>query len=116
MVLRRTTGIPIAIEVAFVILSEISVNIAPFPAGVGVAGIAIGFAAQHLVRDVLYGFIMLVEGWYSKCDVVRVAGVAGLVEDITLRRTVLRDLDGIVHSVPTGRSPLPATSPRIGPG
>ena len=102
MALRRTTGILIIMVVAFVILSEVGVNIAPFLAGVGVAGIAIGFAAQHLVRDLLNGFIMLVEDWYSKGDVVRVAGIAGLVEDITLRRTVLRDLDGIVHSVPNG--------------
>jgi small conductance mechanosensitive channel len=102
MAVRRTTGFLIVVAVVFVVLSEVGVNIAPFLAGVGIAGIAVGFAAQHLVRDVLNGLIMLVEDWYSKGDVVRVAGIAGLVEDITLRRTVLRDLDGIVHSVPNG--------------
>jgi len=102
LALRRTVGVLLAVAVAFVILAEVGVNIAPFLAGLGIVGVAVGFAAQHLVRDVLNGLIMLVEDWYSKGDVVRVAGISGLVEDITLRRTVLRDLDGIVHSVPNG--------------
>jgi small conductance mechanosensitive channel len=102
LALRRTVGVLLAVAVAFVILAEVGVNIAPFLAGFGIAGVAVAFAAQHLVRDVLNGLIMLAEDWYSKGDVVRVAGVSGVVEDITLRRTVLRDLDGIVHSVPNG--------------
>ncbi len=102
LALRRTVGVLLAVAVAFVILAEVGVNIAPFLAGLGIAGVAVGFAAQHLVRDILNGLIMLVEDWYSKGDVVRVAGISGLVEDITLRRTVLRDLDGVVHSVPNG--------------
>lgn len=102
LAIRRTTAFVLIVAVAFVVLTEIGVNIAPFIAGVGIAGIAVGFAAQNLVRDVLNGLTMLVEDWYSKGDVVRIAGVAGLVEDITLRRTVLRDLDGIVHSIPNG--------------
>jgi small conductance mechanosensitive channel len=67
-----------------------------------VAGIAIGFGAQNLVRDFLAGVFVILEDQYRVGDVVRIAGIAGLVEDINLRRTILRDLDGIVHVVPNG--------------
>ncbi|MBM3944961.1 MAG: mechanosensitive ion channel family protein, partial [SAR202 cluster bacterium] len=99
---RRISGLLILIAVTLIVLAEVGVSIAPMLAGIGIAGIAIGFASQNLVRDVLNGMIILVEDWYSKGDVVRIAGIAGLVEDITLRRTILRDLDGIVHSIPNG--------------
>jgi len=87
----------------FTILSELDINIAPILAGAGVAGIAIGFGAQNIIRDILAGVFILMENQYHRVgDVVRIADVAGLVEDINLRRTVLRDLDGIVHVVPNG--------------
>lgn len=69
-------------------------------AGVGVAGIAVGLGAQTLIKDVINGVFILVEDQYGVGDVVRVAGVSGQVVDITPRRTVLRDQDGNVHSVP----------------
>lgn len=86
----------------FMVLSELRINIAPVLAGVGVAGIAIGFGAQSLVKDLVSGLFIIMESQYRVGDVVRIADIAGLVEDINLRRTVLRDLDGIVHIVPNG--------------
>jgi len=67
-----------------------------------VAGIAIGFGAQSLVKDIIAGVFVLLENQYRVGDVVRIAGVDGLVEAINLRRTVLRDMDGVVHVVPNG--------------
>ena len=92
----------IAIAALFMILSEAGINITPVIAGFGIAGIAIGFGAQYLVRDLIAGFFILIENQYSVGDVVRIADIAGIVEEINLRRTILRDLDGIVHSVPNG--------------
>ena len=87
---------------ALMILREFGLDIGPAVAGLGVVGIAVGFGAQSLVRDYLNGALILVENQFSKGDVVSVAGVTGTVEDFSLRRTTLRDLDGIVHTVPNG--------------
>jgi len=88
--------------VFFMMLSDVGLNIAPMIAGVGVVGIAIGFGAQSLVKDIIAGLFVLLENQYRRGDVVKIADTSGLVEDINLRRTLLRDLDGIVHSVPNG--------------
>jgi small-conductance mechanosensitive channel len=92
----------IIIVASFMILSELGVNIAPVLAGVGVVGIAIGFGSQSLVKDIIAGIFIVAENQYRVGDVVRIADISGLVEEINLRRTVLRDLDGIVHVVPNG--------------
>ncbi len=92
----------IILFVAFMILSELNVPIGPILAGLGIVGIAVGFGAQYLIRDLIAGVFILMENQYRVGDVARVADIAGLVEDITLRKTVLRDLDGIVHHVPNG--------------
>ena len=84
------------------VLDALELNIGPAVAGLGVVGIAVGFGAQSLVRDYLNGALILIENQYSKGDVVSIAGVSGTVEDFSLRRTTLRDLDGIVHTVPNG--------------
>ena len=84
------------------ILTVFNINIAPAIAGLGVVGIAVGFGAQSLVRDYLNGCLILIENQFSRGDVVTVAGVTGTVEDFSLRRTTLRDLDGVVHTVPNG--------------
>jgi small-conductance mechanosensitive channel len=84
------------------ILPEFGINITAMLAGLGVIGIAVGFGAQTLIRDYLSGIFILLEDQYDVGDVVRVAGIAGLVEEVGLRRTVLRDLDGIVHSISNG--------------
>lgn len=84
------------------ILPEFGINITAMLAGLGVIGIAVGFGAQTLIRDYLSGIFILLEDQYDVGDVVRIAGIAGLVEEVGLRRTVLRDLDGIVHSISNG--------------
>jgi len=99
-VLTKTSLIIIVIFALFTILPEFGVNITAMLAGLGVIGIAVGFGAQSLIRDYLSGLFIILEDPYDVGDVVRVGGIAGLVEEIGLRRTILRDLDGIVHSVP----------------
>jgi small conductance mechanosensitive channel len=84
------------------ILGALELDIGPAVAGLGIVGIAVGFGAQSLVKDYLNGALILIENQYSKGDVVSIAGVSGAVEDFSLRRTTLRDLDGIVHTVPNG--------------
>lgn len=95
-------GAIIAIVAVFMILSELGIDIAPLLAGAGVVGIAVGFGAQSLVKDIFSGIFIILEDQYGKGDVVQIAGISGLVEDINLRRTILRDQDGAVHSVPNG--------------
>ncbi len=88
-------------------------DIGPAVAGLGVAGIAVGLGTQHLVRDYLNGALILVENQYAKGDVVRIAGVSGVVEDFTLRRTTLRDQDGTVHTVPNGEVTVASNLTRV---
>jgi small-conductance mechanosensitive channel len=92
----------IVIVVIMMILPELGVDIVPLVAGFGIAGVAIGFGAQYLIRDLIAGIFIILENQYRVGDVVRVADISGLVEEINLRKTVLRDLDGIVHHVPNG--------------
>jgi small-conductance mechanosensitive channel len=92
----------IAAIAGLMIIGRLGFDIAPAVAGIGVVGIAVGFGAQSLVRDYLNGSLILLENQFAKGDVIRAAGVAGTVEDFTLRRTTLRDLDGVVHTVPNG--------------
>jgi small-conductance mechanosensitive channel len=101
-VLVSTSQVFIVFIAVFMILSELEIDIAPILAGAGVVGIAIGFGAQGLIRDLVAGFFIIIENQYRVGDVVKLADVGGIVESINLRRTVLRDLDGIVHVVPNG--------------
>ncbi len=97
------SGTTLIVVIGFItILPELGVNIAPLLAGLGILGIALGFGAQGLVKDVISGIFILTDNQYSTGDVVEVAGKTGVVEDVGLRRTVLRDLDGVVHFVPNG--------------
>lgn len=82
------------------VLDNLDVNVGALIAGVGIAGVAVGLGAQTLIRDIINGTFILVEGQYSVGDVVTVAGVSGEVIEINPRRTVLRDADGSVHTVP----------------
>lgn len=84
------------------VLSEFGINTGPLIAGAGVAGVAIGFGGQYLIRDVITGLFLILENQFRVGDVVKIGQVAGVVEDITLRKTVLRDLDGTVHHIPNG--------------
>ncbi len=92
----------IIVTSGFVVLSEFNINIAPILAGASVVGVALGFGAQTLVKDIIAGFFVVMENQYRVGDVVEVAGINGLVMEISLRRTVLRDMDGTVHVVPNG--------------
>ena len=95
------------------ILGQLGLDIGPAVAGLGVVGIAVGFGAQSLVRDYLNGALILIENQFGKGDVVRIAGVAGTVEDFSLRRTTLRDLDGVVHTVPNGEIKVASNLTRV---
>jgi small conductance mechanosensitive channel len=92
----------IAIVAIMMVLDEVGVPVAPVLAGFGIVGIAIGFGAQYLIRDLIAGIFIILENQYRVGDVARVADISGLVEEVTLRKTVLRDLDGILHHVPNG--------------
>ncbi|MBT3995390.1 MAG: mechanosensitive ion channel family protein [Chloroflexi bacterium] len=92
----------IYVSALFMVLTELSVPIGPVLGGFGIAGIAVGFGAQYLVRDLIAGIFIIAENQYRTGDVVTIAGISGLVESINLRRTVLRDLDGQVHVIPNG--------------
>jgi small conductance mechanosensitive channel len=85
---------------ALEVLSLLGLNLGPMLASAGIAGLAIGFGAQTLVHDFINGFFILLENQYDIGDVVRIAGVKGTVESMSLRNTVLRDEDGTVHIVP----------------
>lgn len=87
---------------ALLILSELGVHLGPLLAAAGIGGLAIGFGAQSLVRDVISGFFILLEDQVRVGDVVEIAGVGGLVEEVRLRTIRMRDLSGNVHIVPNG--------------
>src|SRR5690606_3039483 len=95
-------GILITLLAALMILQEIGVPIGPILAGAGIVGLAVGFGGQYLIRDVISGFFIILENQYRIGDVVNLDGVGGLVEDISLRMTTLRDLDGTVIHIPHG--------------
>ena len=101
-VLTRWTTALIVVVAILMILSEVGVSITPVLATAGVAGIVIGFGAQSVVKDLLRGTFIVAQNLYNKGDVVKVAGVTGLVEDVSIWRTTMRDLDGIVHTIPSG--------------
>ncbi len=92
----------VAVMVVMLVLSEFGISIAPLLATAGVAGLAVGFGAQSLVKDYFTGFVMLIENQIRVGDVVEVSGKAGLVQELTLRYVQLRDYEGAVHYVPNG--------------
>lgn len=101
-IFRGALKIVVLIVALLMILSEIGVNIGPLLAGAGIAGLAFGFGGQYLIRDLISGFFIILENQYRVGDVVCFDGTCGLVEDVSLRMTTLRDLDGTVHNVPHG--------------
>ena len=84
------------------VLRQLSIDVLPLLTGAGIAGLAIGFGAQNLVRDVISGFFMILEDQVGVGDVARIQNVTGVVEEIKLRTIVLRDADGTVHVFPNG--------------
>ena len=101
-VVGGTVAILIWVITLLTVLSEVGVAIGPILAAAGIAGIAIGFGGQYLIRDLISGMFIIVENQYRTGDVVCFDSTCGLVESITLRMTTLRDLDGTVHHVPHG--------------
>ena len=101
-VFRNSGAIVVVIVAGTLILGELGISIAPILATAGVAGVAIGFGAQSLIKDYFTGFFLLLEDQLRQGDVVEVAGKSGLVEEVTLRYVRLRDFEGHVHFVPNG--------------
>jgi small conductance mechanosensitive channel len=101
-VMRDVIRIAILFIGSMMILAEVGVDLKPLLAAAGIGGLAIGFGAQSLVKDMISGFFILLEDSVRVGDVVEIAGVGGLVEEVKLRTITLRDLSGNVHVVPTG--------------
>lgn len=103
-VVKYVLNIVILVVALMMILGEFNVEIGPIIAAAGVLGLAIGFGAQSLVKDVISGFFILLEDQVRVGDVVQIAGKGGLVEKVNLRMIILRDLAGNVHFVPNGET------------
>lgn len=101
-ILRHVLLIVIFFTAILMILGELGIQLAPLLATAGIGALAIGFGAQSLVKDFISGFFIILEDQYRIGDVIEVAGVSGLVESVSLRKTVLRDLEGRVHTIPNG--------------
>ena len=101
-VFRYLASVVISVVAGMLVLGELGISIAPILGAAGVVGIAVGFGAQSLVKDFFNGFFLLLENQMRHGDVVEVAGIGGVVEDITLRYVQLRDYDGNVHFIPNG--------------
>ena len=100
----RTTGIAIiSAIVSLQFLDAVGVDLAPLLASAGIAGVAIGLAAQNIVRDMLNGMLILIEDQFNVGDTVRLAGVSGVVEAMTLRKTTVRDADGTLYVIPNSQ-------------
>lgn len=99
---RQAAVIVIWVLMILMILREIGVEIAPILASAGIVGLAVGFGAQNLVRDVITGFFMILENQVRVGDFAVVNGVGGTVEAINLRTIILRDGSGVVHVFPNG--------------
>ncbi|MHB1021466.1 MAG: mechanosensitive ion channel family protein [Acidobacteriaceae bacterium] len=100
----RATGYGVVSFLAILqILPIFNINLGPLLASAGVAGVAIGFGAQTLVKDVLNGMFILIEDQFSIGDQIKAAGLSGKVEEMTLRRTLLRDGDGTLHIIPNSQ-------------
>lgn len=99
-VIRYLVALVVSAIAVMLVLAEVGVSLAPILGAAGVVGLAIGFGAQSLVKDYFTGFFILFEDQIRTGDVVNVAGIGGLVEDITLRHVRLRDDDGNVHFIP----------------
>ena len=101
-ILRSFVGATLAFVAILMVLRELSIDVAPVLTGAGIAGLAVGFGAQNLVRDIISGFFLILEDQVRVGDQARINGVTGMVEDVRLRTIVLRDGDGAVQVFPNG--------------
>jgi small-conductance mechanosensitive channel len=102
LVIRSVSKVVVILLVVLTISAELGFNIGPILASAGIVGLAVGFGAQSLVKDVISGFFILFEDQFSIGDVVKIGEFTGVVERMTLRATVLRNLEGQVYVVPNG--------------
>lgn len=100
--LARVVSVVVAFGAALMVFTQLNINVLPILTGAGIAGLAIGFGAQNLVRDVISGFFLILEDQVRVGDLAQIQSVTGVVEQITLRTIVLRDADGAVHVYPNG--------------
>jgi small conductance mechanosensitive channel len=110
---RYFASVVVVLVAGMLMLNELGISIAPILATAGVAGIAIAFGAQSLIKDYFTGFFLLLEDQIRVGDVVEVSGKGGLVEEMTLRYVRLRDLEGHVHFVPNGEIKLVTNRTRV---
>ncbi len=100
--LLRSVGRVVIVTIAVLLTFNVFINIAPILAGAGILGLAISFGAQSLVRDIISGFFILLENQFAVGDVIEAAGKSGVVEKMTMRVVMLRDLEGTMHVIPNG--------------
>jgi small-conductance mechanosensitive channel len=96
------TRIFIILLAGLMILQEAGLKIGPLLASAGIAGLAVGFGGQYLIKDIITGLFLILENQYRIGDVININGTGGLVQDISLRKTTLRDIDGTLHHIPHG--------------
>jgi small conductance mechanosensitive channel len=101
-ILTNLVTVAVAFVAMMMLLRELSIDVLPILTGAGIAGLAVGFGAQNLVRDVISGFFLILEDQVRVGDIARINGVSGLVEQINLRTIVLRDEEGAVQVFPNG--------------
>lgn len=101
-ILRQASAVLVWSVTVMLVLGEFGVDLKPILAGAGILGLAVGFGAQTLVKDVITGFFILLEDQIRVGDTVTAAGCTGVVESVNLRTTVLRDTDGTTHIIPNG--------------
>lgn len=111
-VVVQVFSIIVLVVTIIMILSALGVDIAPLLASVGIGSLALGFAAQNIIRDYLNGFFILMEDWYRVGEWVTISGMEGDVEEISLRRTVLREINGTMHFIPNSQIPLASNQTR----
>ena len=102
-VVHNAASLAIIVGGILMVCDEVGIAVAPLMGGAAVLGLAVAFGAQNLIRDYFYGFVILLENQYKINDVIKIGETSGQVERITLRITVLRDLEGRVHFIPNGK-------------
>ena len=111
-VITRSCSVIIWSITLMMVLGAVGVDITPLLASLGVGALALGFAAQNIIRDYLNGFFILMEDWYRIGEWVTISGMEGDVEQISLRRTVLREINGTMHVIPNSQIPLASNQTR----
>ncbi|HEX5003948.1 MAG TPA: mechanosensitive ion channel family protein [Gemmatimonadales bacterium] len=111
--LLRSLGTVLVVLLAGLLTLNLFISIGPILAGAGVLGLAVSFGAQSLVKDVIAGFFILLENQFAVGDTIEVAGAAGTVELMTLRIVQLRDIEGVLHTIPNGQIQVVSNKTRL---